>query len=180
MGLVSLLGTAEAGDSCGMMSPKQSGAWAGPGTAWSSAGVGAAVPFPKGDGFSTGSLHTSRCGSCWEPWGTPGSALCMLEALRFCEGQDFGEAVAAAGQEADVELLLNILPFASCFIRIGVQGTVSPRGKKCPEIPQTLQYGFCFTARQKGALCVRAERNSPVPQPPQKLNVNYLPPCAFT
>lgn len=34
--------------------------------------------------------------------------------------------------------------------------------------------------RQKSFLCARAERNSPVPQPSQSFNVNYLPPCACT
>lgn len=34
--------------------------------------------------------------------------------------------------------------------------------------------------RQKSSLCARAERNSPIPQRSQSLNVNYLPPCACT
>lgn len=53
-------------------------------------------------------------------------------------------------QEADAEPHTNTLSFASYLICcFGARAIASPRGKKCPEIPQTLQYHFCFTARQK-------------------------------
>lgn len=124
--------------------------------------------------------------SCVSPgpwWGTS-APLAAASSKGFSGVKGLGVCVggvAAAGQEVDGEPHMNILSFASYIICcFGVRAIASPRGKKCSEIPQTLQYRFCFTMRQKRSLCVRAERNSLVPQPPQNLNVNYLHPCVFT
>lgn len=115
--LVSLLGTAGAADSCGMVGPAQCGGSRVRGRLeLSRAGMGTA---PKGSGLSTGSLQHLQgwVGALGHSQALP---LGMLEARRGFGGQGFGGAVAAAGQEADMEPLLNILPFASCFICIVV------------------------------------------------------------
>lgn len=110
----------------------------------------------------------------------PGSAPRHAGSTEGFWGSGFwgscGSSRAGGGYGATSEhLALCILLHLHCSV-----GHCVSQGKKMPRNSTDPSIWFCFTARQKGALCVRAERNSPVPQPPQKLNVNYLPPCAFT
>lgn len=178
---MSLLGTAGAGALRGMMSSRQSGiSWV-----WSQAGdaqqgcCGSCCPLPKG-GWAQHWLPAASPGVSPGPWGhLQALPLCVLEALRSLGGRIWG-GCGSSGAGGGCGVTSEHLALCILLRLHWSAGHCVSRGKKCPEIPQTLQYRFCFTVRQKGALCVRAERNSPVPQPPQKLNVNYLPPRAFT
>lgn len=119
----------------------------------SRAALGAAVPFPKGDGLSTGSLQHLRVWELCEPWSLgapPGCAPVRARSTEVFGGQDFGGAVAAVGQEAGVESLLNILPFASCFVCTGVQGTVSPGGKNAQKFHRPFNIVSVLQGDKKG------------------------------
>lgn len=128
---------------------------------------------------------SARMPGCFRAGPGPGVNPVHLKALLLCHEGLLGTNGGSLGTEnigesdsgSTCEHLVLCVPL--CPALWSTAHCVS-KGKKCPEIPQTLQCRFCSAVRQKSSLCAKAERNSPIPQRSQSLNVNYLPPCACT